>query len=49
MTYNSSTASVIKVRDELVADATQLRELQRGAYVSAERGHLVKSTCPTIF
>ena len=33
-------ASLIKVRDELVADATQLRELQRGAYVSAERGHL---------
>ncbi len=33
-------ASLIKVRDELVADATQLRELQRGAFVSAERGHL---------
>ena len=33
-------ASLIKVRDELVADSTQLRELQRGAYVSAERGHL---------
>ena len=35
-----SKASQIKVRDELEADATQLRELQRGAYVSAERGHL---------
>ena len=33
-------ASLIKVRDILVADATQLRELQRGAYVSPERGHL---------
>ena len=33
-------ASLIKVRDELVADATQLRELQRGAYVSAQRGRL---------
>lgn len=33
-------ASQIKVRDVLEADATQLREMQRGAYVSAERGHL---------
>ena len=33
-------ASLIKVRDALEADATQLRELQRDAYVSAERGCL---------